>query len=39
MTTGIVDRIAWEPWWRLSMGAGVLDDAGEEVSWGPPGGR
>lgn len=39
MTTGIVDRIAWEPWWRLSMGAGVLDDAGVEVSRGPAGGR
>jgi hypothetical protein len=39
MTTGIVDRIAWEPWWRLSMGAGVLDDAGVAVSRGPAGGR
>jgi hypothetical protein len=33
MTSGRVDRIMWEPWWRLSMGAGVLDDLCEEVSW------
>jgi hypothetical protein len=30
---------AWAAWWRLSMGAGVVDDVAEEVSWDLVGGR
>ncbi len=38
---GLRARLAptWAAWWRLSKGAGVVEDAAEEVSWDLAGGR